>query len=238
MKPVIVVTKQFFREILDDAMLVAVLFAPILMGLLFRFGIPALERYLCQILGKTELIAPYYILFDELMCFATPIMFAFVGVMVILSEADSGITRAIAVTPVGKDGYLFSRIVLPAVASSVYGLIITMMFRISAMSFAQIALLSVLCAPVGITTSVMVVSLAKNKVEGMALTKMSGLMIMGLPAAVFVPAPLQYLAGVFPSFWMTKMIITANYLYLLPTVLVTAVWLLFFWKRFHNKVLS
>ena len=238
MKPVTVITKQYFQEILSDAMLVAVLLAPILMGLMFRFGIPALEGYLCSLTNKTSLIAPYYFLLDELMCIATPIMFAFTGVMVILSEADLGITRAIAVTPVGKDGYLFSRIVLPAVASSVYGLFITILFRISGMSLAIIALLSLLSAPMGIAISMMVVSLAKNKVEGMALTKMSGLMIMGLPAAVFVPAPLQYLAGIFPSFWMTKMIITENYLFLLPIVFVTAAWILFFWKRFRNKVLS
>lgn len=110
MKAYVAVTKRFFAQIWSDAMLTVLLFAPLLMGLLFRLGVPALEAYLCQRTGKAALLTPYYAVFDLLLAAMTPIMFTAAGAMVILDEADMGLARAIAVTPVGRGGYLLSRI--------------------------------------------------------------------------------------------------------------------------------
>lgn len=40
----------------------------------------------------------------------TPILFSFAGVLVILDEIDCGMAKYYGVTPVGKNGYLASRI--------------------------------------------------------------------------------------------------------------------------------
>ena len=45
-------------------MLAACLFGPILMAVLVRYGVPALERLLVNSFGVAQVLTPYYGLFD------------------------------------------------------------------------------------------------------------------------------------------------------------------------------
>ncbi len=238
MKGLFIITKQFFAEIWSDAMLIVLLFAPVLMGCAFRFGIPALEGLLCERLSRTAVIAPYYPLFDLLLSLMTPMMFAFSGAMVVLSENDTGLACAIAVTPVGRSGYLLSRIFVPALLSALWCAVILAIFKLSKLSILQMFLLSAVCAVLGAGMSLMVVSLAKNKVEGLALTKLSGLMLLGIPSAILIPPPAQYIAGILPSLWMSKAVMESSSLYMLPALAVSLCYCALFYKSFVRKLLS
>jgi fluoroquinolone transport system permease protein len=238
MKPLFIVTKQFLAEIWSDAMLAVMVFAPLLMGCLFRFGVPALEKFLCTRLAMNSIITPYYALFDLVLTMMTPMMFAFSGAMVILGENDSGMARAISVTPVGRSGYLLSRVGIPALLSVVWCVIIVMLFRLTPFTTPEIISLALISAILGIAVSLMVISLAKNKVEGLALTKLSGLALLGIPAAILVPAPAQYIAGILPSLWMTKAIMEGAFVWMLPGFVTAVLWCALFWRQFVRKLLG
>ncbi|MDO5111151.1 MAG: ABC transporter permease [Clostridia bacterium] len=238
MKPLFAATKQMIVQIWQDAMLFAMVIAPILMGLMFRLGVPALEGYLCARLGKTAILSPYYTIFDLLLICMTPVMFSFSGVMVVLGEQDSGISRALGVTPLGRGGYLLSRIGIPAVLSVLWCIAVTLLFHLTPLSLLAITLLALVSALLGVSVSLMVAALAKNKVEGMALTKLSGLMLLGVPAAIWVPAPAQYAAGLLPSLWMTKAITEHALLWLLPAFFTALLWCILFYRRFSHKLLG
>jgi fluoroquinolone transport system permease protein len=96
-------------------MLYAVCIAPLLAAFLFRFGIPYIETLLCNYFGKPAIISDYYLLFDLFLAVMTPYMFCFVSSMVILTEYDENMASYMAVTPVGKGGYIISRLLFPAV---------------------------------------------------------------------------------------------------------------------------
>ena len=238
MKAYAAVTKRFFAQIWSDAMLAALLFVPLIMGALFRFGVPALEAYLCQRTGRAALLTPYYTVFDLLLTVMPPLMCTAAGAMVMLDEADMGLTRAIAVTPVGRLGYLLSRIGVPAAFATVYCAAVTMGFCLSGMQIVRILLLAVSAGFMGAAVSLMIASLARNKVEGLAFTKLSGLFVLGLPAALFIPAPYKYLAGVLPTLWMTQLAMGGSPANVIPACVASMLWAAVFVRYFINKILA
>lgn len=212
MKKVIRALVPFLMEITRDFMMAACLIGPILVGIIFRFFVPMAETQLCAYFGRTQLIAPYYIVFDLLLAILTPIMSSFAGAMVLLEELDCGTARYCCITPLGRGGYLFSRIALPSLFATVYGLLLLYLFNLSAPDAPILVLLTLSGGLVALTVTLTVVTLAKNKMEGMAIIKLCGLMFLGLPAAYLISQPVRYLFGILPSFWMAELCITGNYL--------------------------
>lgn len=236
MKAVFVSFRRFLGGVLDDYMLTACLLMPIIMGAAFRFGIPALEEYLCGTFSQQSVLAPYYLVFDLVIAVMTPMMFSFSGVMTMLEELDNGTARYLMVTPIGKTGYLASRIGITSAVSVLYSTAAIAVFGISEMSLPMNIAVSVLCAVTGVIVSVFVVAFAGNKVEGMALIKLSGIIILGIPAVFFLPVPLKYIACILPSYWFTEMSRRGSYLYAAPALLTSAVWLIPIYKKFAGKL--
>ncbi|MEG0892160.1 MAG: ABC transporter permease [Oscillospiraceae bacterium] len=237
MKQVLRAMRPFLTEITHDFMMAACVAGPILMGAAFRFLIPVLERLLCGRFGAVQMLAPYYIIFDLLLAIMTPLLFCFAGVLVILEELDCGVAKYYAVTPIGKRGYLLSRIGIPALIALVYNAALLCIFSILNIDFAMIILLSVSGGLTAVLISLLVVSFAKNKMEGMALVKLCGLLLIGIPVAYFVASPVRYLFGVFPSFWMAELCITQNYLYFLPAVFSSCLMIRDLYGRFKKRLL-
>lgn len=237
MKTFITATRQFFAQIWAESMLAALIFVPVIMGLVFRVGLPALDGYLGLRLGRTALLVPFYPVFDLLLAVMTPLMFTAAGALVVLDEADSGLSRALAITPLGRGGYLASRIGAPALIATLYCALILALFNLSGLGAARNLLLSVCCGALGAVVGLMIPALAKNRVEGLAYSKLSGLFVLGLPAALLTPSPLKYLAGVLPSFWMTELVMGGSLLYTLPAVASSGLWLGVFWRSFRRRII-
>lgn len=238
MKAVFPAFRQFLKSIWGDFMLTACLFSPILMGLMFKLGIPFLEEFLCGYFEKAAILAPYYILFDLLLSLMTPLMLCFSGAMVTLEELDDGTAKYLLVTPLGKTGYLFSRIGFVTVASLIYNIIILLIFSLTDIGFLYVVISAILNSVISVIIAMLVISFAKNKVEGMALIKLSGFMILGFIAAFFVKAPVGFLAGVLPSFWVGKLVLDSNCFFILPCLIISFAWIALLYRKFSAKVLS
>lgn len=231
-------TKRFFAEIWSDAMLVTLIFVPLIMGLLFRIGVPVLENYLCQRLAHAAILTSYYPVFDLLLSIMTPIMFTAAGAMVILDEADIGLARAMTVTPVGRNGYLASRIGVPALLATAYCAIVTLVFRLSDMRVWKLLALAVCSGFLSVTVALMISTMAKNKVEGLAYSKLSGLFVMGLPMVLLVPAPFQYVSAFLPTFWMTKLTMGGSVWLTIPAIASSILLSALFARHFEKKILE
>ncbi len=204
MKPVYISFRCFIKEIFKDAMLAAMTFLPLFLGVLFKFGVPFIESIIASRTGKTDFLAPYYIIFDLTIIFSTPVMFGYTGLMVILEERDTGITRYLSVTPLGIKGYINSRLVFLSAIASIYAFFVELFLRISSISFVLLLLGCVFSFLTGIWLICLIVSLASNKVEGLAFSKFSGFLILGPFASFFIKDDLKYLAGFLPTFWFTE----------------------------------
>lgn len=236
MKIVFNAFKRYLAGIWDDLMLTACALAPILMGLLFRFGIPALEGVLCAETGQAAVITPYNPLFDLLLATMTPMMFAFSGVLMVLEELDNGTARQMMVTPLEQNGYLLSRIGIPALIAVLYGIAALLVFGISGLSVEMVLLLTLLSAVYAVAIGMLVIAFAGNRVEGLALVKLCGLTIAGLPVAWFIHSPAAYVAGVLPTFWMTKLLMAPSPLYAAAALAVALVWITLLNFRFRARL--
>jgi len=228
--------EQFIQQITKDLMLFVVCFAPVMVGFAIHFGIPLLERILTNQFNKQEILLPYYLLFDLLLAIMTPMLFCYVSAMIILGEIDDKISNYIAVTPLGKSGYLISRLGFPCVISIFVSIILMFIFSLTQISLLMILIISILTAIFGLIVAMLIVSLSTNKVEGMAITKLSGLLMIGLPVPFFILSNIQYSLFFLPSFWITKLATEQNYIYFIPCLFVSVIWIFLLMKRFSQKL--
>lgn len=236
MKTIFISFKQLFSQIKSDKMLFVVCLAPIFAGIAFKFGIPYIESLLCDYFGEQAIIQPYYLMIDIFLAILTPNLFCFASAMVILEEKDEHLIESLSVTPLGKTGYLISRLILPLAVSAIISIIMLLCFSLTEIKFYLIIILSILSATMGLMISLLIVSFSKNKVEGMAFSKLGGLFMLGIPVAFFIDTNNQYFASLMPSFWVAKFMIDFNIFNLTISVLVVTAWIYFFYKRFIYKI--
>ena len=236
MKPLVRSFKMFLSQIWRDNMLVAVCIAPLLAALFFRFGIPAIERVLCEYYNENTVLADYYLLFDLFLSILTPYMVCFASSMVLLTEYDENMSQYMAVTPVGKKGYFISRLIFPACVSFLVSALLMFCFTLTEWQPTMLVLVCFLSTLTSVAVSLLLVSFSHNRVEGMALAKMAGLFMMGIPVPFFLISKVQYLFSVLPSFWIAKLGLEQNFWIALPALLSSAVWIWLLYGKFKNKL--
>ncbi len=236
MRTMFISFKQFLFQMSHDSILLVICLLPIITGIIFKFSVPIGEKMLCDYFAKAAILSSYYLLFDIFLAVVTPYMFCFASAMVILEEKDTNITNYLSVTPVGKSGYLLSRLGFPAAISAVFSVIMLLFFSLTDIGLFEMVALSILTAPIGIIISLLIVSLSANKVEGMAIAKLGGLIILGVAIPFFITDARQYLGAFLPSFWAAKVIIDFSTSNLLISIVVIAVWICLLSKKFNKQI--
>lgn len=218
-----------------DMMLFAACLTPVLAGLGIRLGIPFLEAVLTGWLSKPAVLSPYYALIDIFFAMLSPAMFCFVPAMVSLEEADERTAAYLFVTPLGRRGYLAARFGIPAAAAFLVAAVLLPVFRLSPLSPGRILGLAAGGALQGIIIALLIVTLSSNKLEGMAITKLSSLLIFGAAVPFFIRDKMQYLMSPLPSFWIGKAVFENMPFYMLPAFALSAVWICFLLRQYLRK---
>jgi len=235
-KPILRSFGIFIRQIARDNMLWAVCLAPLLYAILFRFGMPYTETLLCAYFQRETILADYYLLFDLVLCLMPSYMLCFASAMVMLTERDENMAGYMAVTPVGKAGYVFSRLILPAAISVPYSIPLIYFFSLTDWNFLMLLTVSLLMSLLSVAVALFIFSFSRNRVEGMAIGKMSGLMLAGLVVPFFVLSDIQYLVAFLPSFWTAKLCMEGNGLFILPALAISLAWIWMLGRRFGRKL--
>ena len=179
MKKILSSAIQVFKQIKSDPMMFAACFTPFIMGALIKFGIPFFER-----ITKFSLQG-YYPIFDLLLSIMAPVLLCFAFAMITLEEIDDKVSRYFSITPLGKAGYLFTRLVVPAIISAVIAFIVLLFFSLEKLPVGITVGLAFLGSIQAIIVSLMIITLSTNKLEGMAVTKLSALTLLGIPVPFF-----------------------------------------------------
>ena len=226
---------HMLKFVKKDMMLLAAGVSPVMIGAAIRFGIPFIENLLVKYMGLPYVMEPYYGLIDILFAAITPVIFCFVAAMVILEEHDDHIDRFLFVTELGKRGYYISRIIVPAVIAFVITAALLPIFGLSDQSIAVEMSIALAGTLQGIIIALLVVTLSSNKLEGMALTKLSSLLMLGAVVPYIMPKPYSYILSFMPSFWTGMMINENNIVYMAACVAVSMVWIALLGIASKNK---
>ncbi|EGT4824633.1 ABC transporter permease [Clostridioides difficile] len=230
MKRILSSTIQVFKQIKSDPMMFAACFTPFVMGALIKFGIPFLERI-------TDFsLQAYYPIFDLLLSIMAPVLLCFAFAMITLEEIDDKVSQYFSITPLGKSGYLFTRLGVPSIISAVIAFIVLLLFSLEKLSIGMTICLALLGSVQAIIVSLMIITLSSNKLEGMAVTKLAALTLLGIPAPFFIDSYYQFSVGFLPSFWVAKAMQNEAVLYFSIGLVVALVWYYFLTKRLFRKL--
>ena len=223
------------RQVLKDGMLLVLMPAPFLVGLIFKFAIPVVNSILEERLAFSLL--PWYGLVDSMLICLTPMFVAMISAFVILEERDEGIISFYQTTPIEGYSYLFARIGIPIIWAFVTTIIAATIFNISDLAFITIICSSLISSLTGIVLAMMVISIAGNRVEGLAISKLMGFSFLGHAFVWFVPTPYRYFSSFLPSFWIGELIYNRVGLFSVAFGLLTCFfWIAVFTKQFKRKI--
>lgn len=137
-----------------------------------------------------------------------------------LDDRDDGTLLSVDVTPVGKQGFIAYR----AGATLAITFVITFVtaeYLLTDEPAAMRALIAVLVGIEAVAAAFILPALARNKVEGLALTKLTNIAAM-IPLVAIIPSPFRYLAGVVPTFWIGELLGVSSAHYLPMGVIIAA----------------
>ena len=190
------------RNVARDSMLrwLAV-FTPVF-GLLFRFAVPPVAEMVQQRFGFD--LVPYYPL---LMSFLPLVAAGMTGTVVgflLLDQRDDQTLMALMVTPLSLGDYLRYRLGGLMLLSALFGALMVLMAGLSETTAVQAVAAAITAAPLAPIYALFLGSFAANKVQGFALAKAVGVVMVPCILAYFVTGPWQIAFGVVPHYWALK----------------------------------
>lgn len=184
-----------------DSLFIGLLLTPLIILAMMRFVLPALAEVLMARAGF-DLVPWYPLITAFVVLLNIPILFGTLFGFMMLDERDGGTLMALRASPVGLGRLLLYRSLLGiglSVATSL-GLLAT--GGLFAMPPLPDSLLACLAAAMMVPLTVLVlVGFAAGKMEGIALIKGVGVLMLGPLAAVFVDRGWQPVFWPLPTYW-------------------------------------
>lgn len=202
MKRIISLLKNDFKNIVRDTILIASLVAPVIIIVFVRYGIPIVNDYLFNYTGYS--LNEHYPFIVSLFILFIPSMMGILAGFLLLDQRDEGIITYLTITPLGRSGYLFFRIIIPVIVGFIFSIVFLKINGIAEFSLYKtwpILLVAALEAPM---VALFLGGFAKNKVEGLALSKVSGLLYIGSIIGYLGNGSWwSWTGAIFPPFWIT-----------------------------------
>jgi fluoroquinolone transport system permease protein len=199
--------RRFGRLLLSDAMNVGrdpmLLFATVLSAIpsiaLFlgrdaldeaafaAFGLAAFSLYLVPV----ALLMPAFLI-------------GWVTGFLLLEDRDEKTLMALDVTPIGKAGFFVYRATVTALLAMAVTLLGLALVLPQASPGERLLILGLVPAE-AVIAAIVLPAIARNKVEGLALTKLTNIMSV-VPLLAIIPSPWRLIAGIVPSYWVGELL--------------------------------
>jgi hypothetical protein len=122
----------------------------------------------------------------------------------LLEDRDDGPLLALDVTPVGKEGFLAYRLAVGAGITAAITVLALWLLLPAAALWLKLVILVTVAADAALSAALLL-ALARNKVEGLALTKLTNIAAI-VPLAALIPSPLRLVAGIVPTYWLGELL--------------------------------
>ena len=189
------------KNIFRDATLVMAIFGPLaIFGVLLC--LPMLEGIVLDRLQfDLAVYRPFIVSFLSLI---PTMLFGMIFGFIILDERDEDIITFISVTPLQKRGYLSYKLQMPMLLGSGFFFLFifgTSLIELKPLHVVFIAVLAAMEAAIG---TLFLVTFSENKVEGLAFSKLMGIMYLAMPMVFLWDSPWHWLSAWLPPFWVAK----------------------------------
>jgi fluoroquinolone transport system permease protein len=171
-----------------SAIVFAVARGPVDAAALAAFGIDPFSRY----------AAPVFLVLPA-------ILIGWVTGFLLLEDRDDGVLLAVDVTPVGKLGFIAYRVTVTALIGAAVTLV-AMPLIVPQIAVIPALLLVVAVAAEAVMAAVILPAIARNKVEGIALSKLTNIAAV-IPLLAIIPSPWRLLGGIVPTYWIGELLV-------------------------------
>jgi fluoroquinolone transport system permease protein len=221
------------RKLARDPVLLVGALLPVVLAVVLRVGVPALEQALAESAGfdlgphRTTIVAGAMVI--------SVMMSGWIVGFMLLEERTQQMLPALGVTPLTRRGFLLWRLTLPIGIALLGGSLLVGLGRTGmadpVRALAAVALLAA-WAP---GFALMLVAFADNEVEGLALAKFGGLVSMLPLVTLYLDGPWVWAAGVLPPFWAVQLLAGGSWWLLVPGIAVAGLWLWWMLRRFSAR---
>jgi fluoroquinolone transport system permease protein len=232
--PALIHYKNDVKRIVRDPIMAIMMLAPLLLITVFKL----LEVFLLPFIAlKTGFDpAPYEAYILSFVVLMNAGMLGIVTGFMMLDDRDGNITELLAVTPLGRSGYLINRITFASICSVVYCIIGFAVLNLADLPFLSKLFLCLLSALYAAIIGLLIFSGADDKVKGLTFAKAVNAMVLFAFADLFSLNWLTILSWFFPAYWVTAIIQAPDALPVYGiAIFVHVVWLLLLIFRYQRK---
>ncbi len=191
------------KSVARDSLLRWIVFVPILIALLVRWGVPVVATRLDERFGFD--LAPYHTLIASFVVLTVPMIVGVVLGFLLLDQKDDRTLSALQVTPLGLGGYLVYRLGVPVAISVIMTLVAVPLTGLAGFRPAVLLPAALAAAPLAPVYALLLAAFARDKVQGFALMKAAGFLNWPPLLAWFAPLPWQWAFGCVPTYWPAKL---------------------------------
>lgn len=191
------------KSIGRDALLRWIILLPLFVALVARWFLPILLREVEVIVGL-ELLPYYRPLMAYILLLLVPNLVGFVTGFLLLDQRDDRTLYALQVTPLSLNGYLVYRLAMPVVLSVLLTLVALPLSGLVPLNGVLLMVAALSVAPMAPIFALALAAFSQNKVQGFALMKASGVVLVPPLAAYFIQAKWQIALGLVPTYWPAK----------------------------------
>ncbi|CAM4339037.1 Fluoroquinolones export permease proteinc/MT2760 [Mycobacterium basiliense] len=224
-----------------DPLLVMIVLAPVIWTSAVMLLTPRATNMLANRNGFD--LVPYYpLILTAFLLLTSIIIVGGLAGFLVLDEVDAGTLTVLRVTPVPLWAFFAYRAATVMVVTTVY-VVATMSFSgiLEPSLVASLIPIGLLAGLSAVVTLLLILSVANNKIQGLAVLRALGMLIAGLPCLPwFIHSDWSFAFGVLPPYWAAKTFWVASghgtwwpYLIAGTAYNLAIVWALF--RRFHAK---
>lgn len=194
-----------------DPLLIMIVLAPVI----WTTGVAVLTPRVTALLARRNGfdLVPYYPLILTAFLLLTSIIIAgALGAFLVLDEVDAGTLTALRVTPVRVSTFFAYRAVTVMLVTTAYVVATLSLSGILVPGLlAALILIGLLAGVSAVVTLLLIIAVASNKIQGLAMVRALGMLIAGLPCLPwFIHSSWNVAFGVLPPYWAAKALWVAS----------------------------
>lgn len=226
----IIHVKNDLKQLVREPMMLMLFIAPILIFILFKvviaFLIPVAQQHI-----KFNIEA-YKIYILSFIFILTPGMLGIVTGFMMLDERDGKIAELMAVTPLGRSGYLYNRLSFAFIATFFYSIAGYLFMDVYQLPIGTVCYLAVLLGLFACSMGLIIFSISSDKVKGLTYAKGLNIIMLFCLTDLLHEKWLTYLAMLFPTYWITEVLQHPKSVSVLAmALLIQGIWFLsLLWK--------
>ena len=226
--------KNDLKQVFRDPIMSILMLAPLLIIIIFKLLIVFLFPFIATKFNFDISLYNQYLMAGILIMISG--MLGIVIGFMMLDDKDGNIAQLMAVTPLGRSGYLFNRLSFSSVLCFFYSILAIYVLNIIDIPFYSILILSLLSGVYSIIIGLLIFSGADDKVKGLTFAK--GLNMLGIFAFsdLFALNWFSILSLIFPTYWITRIIDSPHSISaIMLGTSIHAIWLIYLIYRYLSQ---